>query len=63
MVIVIQLVLQHCCVTSCMFFVARFSAPYVYQALDGCFIEVTTMGELSLGWQKGGSRHLIEVAG
>ena len=34
----------------------------MYQVLDGQLIEVTTMGELLLGWQKGGLRHLMEVA-
>ena len=33
----------------------------MYQVLDGCLIEVTTMEELSLGWQKGGCSRLIEV--
>ena len=33
----------------------------MYQALDGHLIEVTTMGELSLEWPKGGRGCLIEV--
>ena len=32
----------------------------MYQTLDGCLIEVTMMGELSLGQLKGGHSHLIE---
>ena len=36
----------------------------MYRELDHCLIEllieVTTMGELSLGWRKGGHSHLIE---
>ena len=31
----------------------------MYQTLDGGLIQVTTMGELSLAWPKGGG--LIEV--
>ena len=31
------------------------------QALDGCLIEVTMMGELSLGQLKGGRSHLIVI--
>ena len=34
----------------------------MYQVLDGRLIEVTTMGKLSLGWQKGGLTRLIVVA-
>ena len=36
-------------------------ANKVYQVLDGCLIEVTTMGELLLRWQKGGCSRLIKV--
>ena len=32
----------------------------MYQTFDGCLIEVKMMGELSLGWLKGGNSHLIE---
>ena len=32
------------------------------QVLNGCLIEVTTMGKLLLGQSKGGGGHLIEVA-
>ena len=34
----------------------------MYQTLDGCLIEVTTMRELSSGWRKGGCGFLIEAA-
>ena len=30
---------------------------------DGCLIEVKTIGELSLGWPKGGSFYVVFVAG
>ena len=33
----------------------------VHQAFDGGLIEITTMGELLLGWPKGGRGSLIEV--
>ena len=34
----------------------------MYQTLDGCLIEVTTMRELSSRWPKGGCGCLTEVA-
>ena len=33
----------------------------MHQAFDGGLIEITTMGELLLGWPKGGPGCLIEV--
>ena len=33
----------------------------MHQAFDGGLIEITTMGELLLGWPKGGRGSLIEV--
>ena len=32
----------------------------MYQVLDDCLIEVTILGELLLGWPKGGRSRLME---
>ena len=33
----------------------------MYQVLDGCLIEVTTTGELLVGWPKGAHGRLVRV--
>ena len=50
-------------ISQCIFIhhILKEEANKVYQVLDGCLIEVTTIGELSLGRQKGGCSRLIKV--